>query len=552
MATNATDASLATAATGRRTILARRLALLVVCLAVFLSALDQTMVVTVLEPVAQDIGVSLTRIDRAAWIVSGYLLGYVAALPLMGRLADLWGRRVIFTSSLILFSLGSLFCALAPALGSPIAPDPTTLDGALLTPLYLAAHWLLAHLAPLGLDASLARLDLLIGARFVQAIGGGALVPVAMAVAGDLFGPSRRSLALGLIGAVAEAGGALGPLWGAAITSRWGWHEIFFINIPLAALLLGAGLWSLPRVARLKGGVDLAGALLFGASLTCLVLGIGPQSGGIDIFQASTQIAPNPWLLGAAVVLLAGFILTEALLRAPVTDVRRFRIPAFASAAALSFLVGVAFIAAIALIPLYFRTLQPTATVFTAAFALLRMTLLIPVGAFVGGWLSRHFGCPPAAVLGTLLTSLGLFLMSHWPAYVGDTQITVAAVIAGLGFGLSVAPINVSALNTGGAGQEGMAASVVTVLRMAGMVLGVAWLTLWGATRLQTLLHRPGVTPALGDLAVAAHQVYSELFLIAAVIALLGVIPALLLWRRPRAAQAAEVQLRTSYDARTT
>ena len=123
--------------TGKRSALAGRLALLVVCLGVFLSALDQTVVVTALLPIIRDIGAPITRPDRAAWIVSGYLLGYVIALPLMGRVADVYGRRLVFIVCLALFALGSLFCALAPTLGSSIEPDPTTLDGAILGPIYM-------------------------------------------------------------------------------------------------------------------------------------------------------------------------------------------------------------------------------------------------------------------------------------------------------------------------------------------------------------------------------------------------------------------------------
>ena len=95
--------------TGKRSALAGRLALVVVCLAVFLSALDQTVVVTALLPIIRDIGAPITRPDRAAWIVSGYLLGYVIALPLMGRVADVYGRRLVFIFCLALFALGSRF-----------------------------------------------------------------------------------------------------------------------------------------------------------------------------------------------------------------------------------------------------------------------------------------------------------------------------------------------------------------------------------------------------------------------------------------------------------
>jgi len=519
-----------------RSALAGRLALVVVCLAVFLSALDQTVVVTALLPIIRDIGAPITRPDRAAWIVSGYLLGYVIALPLMGRVADVYGRRLVFIVSLALFAFGSLFCALAPALGGPIAPDPTTLDGAILSPLYTLANWLLEQLAHFGLDISLPALNLLIGARFVQAIGGGALVPVAMAVAGDLFGPTRRGLALGLIGGVAEAGGVLGPLWGAAITTRWGWQWIFYINVPIAAALIVAGWLTLRSGRRARGGIDLLGALLFGACLTCLAVGFGPQTGSIDVFQPRGAIQPNHWLLAASGVFLLLFIGLESALRSPLIEVRAFRNRAFASAAALSLFVGVALIVAMVLIPLFISTLQSAPDTFAGGLALLHMTALIPVGAFAGGWLANRFSCPLPAALGSVLTAIGLVLMSQWPANVSPEQITVATVIAGLGFGLSIAPISTSALNAAKVGQEGMAASVVTVLRMTGMIVGLASLTLWALTRLQTLLAaaniaQNGAAAALGVL----RQVYGELFLVAAAIALVSIVPALLLWRKPRA-----------------
>ena len=112
-------------------------ALGVVCVAVFLTALDQTVVVTALDAMSGDVGVHLAQYpDRVAWIVSGYLLGYVIAMPLMGRISDIFGRRRIFIICLVIFGLGSLGCALAPQLGSPIAPDTTTIGGILLTPLY--------------------------------------------------------------------------------------------------------------------------------------------------------------------------------------------------------------------------------------------------------------------------------------------------------------------------------------------------------------------------------------------------------------------------------
>ena len=521
------------------------LALGVVCVAVFVTALDQTVVVTALYAMTLDVGVPITQPDRVAWIVSGYLLGYVIAMPLMGRISDVFGRRRIFAICLLIFALGSLFCALAPQLGGPIAPDTTTLGGALLTPLYNAIQAVVSPLAQLGVDTSAPGLDILVAARFVQAIGGGALVPVAMAVVGDLFGGSRRGLALGLVGAATEAGGVVGPVWGAFVTSTWGWTWIFWLNLPLAALLLLLGALCLPRGRGAREPIDVLGALVFGASLTCLTLGLGQQSEGAGVLDPKAHSTFNPVFLGAAGALFVAFIILELLIRWPVVDLRLFKRAAFSAAALLSLLIGVALIVALVEIPLFLASLQNT-TAIGAGLALLRLTALVPVGAFLGGWLSGRIGCPPTAALGTLLTAAGLWQMSLWPASVGELQVTMATVTAGLGFGLVIAPISTSALNASPPAQAGVASSIVTALRMTGMTLGLAGLTAYGLEHFRAILadakelHQPGITPSAASEIVnhALHQGYSDIFLLTALLALIGVIPALLLWRRGKGASA--------------
>jgi MFS family permease len=519
------------------------LALGVVCVAVFLTALDQTVVVTALVSMINDVGVPITQPDRAAWIVSGYLLGYVIAMPLMGRISDIFGRRRVFAICLVIFGLGSLGCALAPQLGGPIAPDSTTLGGAILSPLYNVVQAVVAPLGQLGIDTSAPGLDLLVAARFIQAVGGGALVPVAMAVAGDLFGGTRRGLALGLIGAVTEAGGVLGPVWGAFVTTTWGWMWIFWLNLPLVTLLLVVGAFCLPRARGVREPVDIIGALVFGASLTCLTVGLGQQSEGTGVLDPAAHSTFNPLFLGAAGVLFVAFVVLELVVRWPVVDPRLFRRLAFSAAAVLSLFIGVALIVALVEIPLFLASLQNT-TAIAAGLALLRMTALVPVGAFAGGWLSGRIGCPLTAAIGTLLTAAGLYQMSLWPISVGELQVTAATVTAGLGFGLVIAPISTSALNASPASQAGVASSVVTALRMTGMTLGLAGLTAWGLQHFRAILadnpqlQRPGISPTAAAEIVnqALHQVYSDIFLVTALLALVGVIPALLLWRRGKGA----------------
>jgi MFS family permease len=514
-------------------------ALVVVCLAVFLTALDQTVVVTVLTNMIGDIGVPITQPDRAAWIVSGYLLGYVIAMPLMGHVGDVFGRFRVFALCLGIFALGSLVCALSPQLGAPIAPDFTTLGGALITPLYNAAQGLMGPLARIGVDTTSPGLDVLVVARFVQAIGGGALVPVGMAVVADLFGAQRRGLALGIVGAVTEAGGVLGPVYGAAITRVWGWTWIFYLNVPIALALLVAGFLTLPRSRGARERIDVLGALLFGASITCLTIGLGQQNGQIGASASAGAIGMNPRFLLAAAALFAVFLAVELLRRAPVVDPRLFRRRALSAAAALSLITGIALIVALVEIPLYMDT-QLNYDAVGAGLALLRLTAFIPVGAIVGGMLAARFGCPLPASMGAALTAAGLWLMHLWPAQVGQGQITLATVVCGLGFGLVIAPVSTSALNGSPRARAGVASSVITVLRMTGMTVGLAGLTAWGISRFDTLYAqlsgRYGTTTGA---TLALHQVLTDLFAAAAVIAVVGVVPALLLWRR-REGQAGE------------
>src|SRR5712691_10165930 len=174
---------------------AAMLALLAACAAVFLTALDQNVVVTALPKIITDLQITSEQLDRAAWIVSGYLLGYVIAMPLMGRVSDMYGRRRIFIICLGIFGIGSLLCGLAPFLGQQI--DISFLQH---VGINVAAPDDFSD--PTAINPSLAWL---VAARFVQAAGGGAIIPVAMAIAGDFYGEKQRALALGLIGMVTEA-----------------------------------------------------------------------------------------------------------------------------------------------------------------------------------------------------------------------------------------------------------------------------------------------------------------------------------------------------------
>src|SRR6266571_5410867 len=527
------------------------LAVLAASAAVFLTALDQTVVVTALPHIIVDLQIPVTQLDRAAWIISGYLLGYVVAMPLMGRVSDMYGRRRVFITCLCIFALGSLFCALAPVLGDNVSLD---------------------FLQGIGIDVSSPGLIWLVAARFVQAAGGGAVVPVAMAVAGDFYGVQRRGLALGLVGMVTETGGVLGPLYGAIIVQNWGWQAIFYLNVPIVAVLLFL-VWRLippmeatARLTRRKERIDFPGALLLGASLLCLSLGLSQEAAQITPTTTAPGSAPiqnNPWFIAAALVLLAAFIALEIYTERRSTEnngsrdeqeeekpkiwhvigLSLFKRPAFAATSFVSLLVGAALIIAMADIPIFIATVLGRPPL-DSGLALLRLTAMIPVGALIGGWLCGRITCRLTAVLGLLPAAIGFWLMHLWPLDVNWTQITISTLIGGLGFGLVIAPIGTTAINAASKRQIGMAASVVTALRMVGMILGLAALTSWGLSRFRLLAaaFKPpaGLVPFSTEynnlyahyLVLSAHEVYTDIFLAAGILCLIAIIPSLFLQGR--------------------
>jgi len=367
-------------------------ALTVACIGVFFTALDQTVVVTALPQIIVDLNIPITRLDNASWIVSAYLLGFVLAMPLMGRVSDIYGRRRVFLLCLLIFGLGSLFCGVAPILGK-YAP--------------------LGFLSLFHLDPASSGLAWLILARLVQAIGGGAVVPVAMAIAGDFYGPERRGIALGIIGAVTEIGGVLGPVYGAFLVEHWGWQSIFYLNIPLVLVIMIAGWKLIPQGSRLHEGIDWLGSLLLGIALTCLSLGLAQQ--GTSLGPATvqqTQPQNNPIMLLLSVVFLVAFLLVERKTRWPVVDLSLFKNLSFSASSLVSLLVGAALIIAMADIPIYMDTVLQH-SVMDSGLALLRMTAFIPLGALLGGWLCNAITCRWTAVLGLLYTATGFYLMSR-------------------------------------------------------------------------------------------------------------------------------------------
>ncbi|MBI4297245.1 MAG: MFS transporter [Chloroflexi bacterium] len=464
-------------------------ALAAVSLGVFLAALDQTVVMTALPSMMADLHIPLSRLDQASWIVTGYLLGYTVAMPLMGRVSDVYGRFRIFALSLLLFMGGSALAALASNL-----------------------TWLVV-------------------ARLIQAVGGGATLPVAMAIVADALPQRRHPLALGLLGGLAEAGGVLGPLYGGVITQAWGWPWIFWINVPLDFAIIALLARFMPAAPRRRpASVDYWGGALLGSSLLCLALALTREGG-----QARPIYYTGPLLAGAALS-FSLFLLRERQAKEPLFRLSLFK--DLAGANATNLLVGAALILVLVNVPLMADTIlgQPA---LEGGLRLMRLTLAMAVGAPLGGLLCRRFGYRATALLGLSLSSAGFYFMSRWGLDITDPGMSLHLALSGLGLGLVIAPVASSVMSTVAEGERGVAASLVTVMRMVGMMVGLAALSAWGMVRFQTLAGDVSVSALItGDpqaqaqLTEAALSLFREFFLAAMAICLLAFLPALGLRRR--------------------
>ncbi len=521
----------------------RRVALVLLAVlgtGVFLAGLELMITAVALPAIIVDLG-SWTDLRHASWIINAYLLVYVGTMPLAGRLTDAWGARRLFLAALVCFTLGSLLAGMSQSL------------------------------------------DQLIAARAVQALGGGALVPVATAAASHLFEGHDRPRALGVIGALTFLGMAAGPFLGAAILDairpeaavvRLGllgtpaadllapaWRYVFYVNVPIGLVALAFGWaatagWDTPRT---RARVDILGAFLFTVSLAAILLGVtlvGEQAGG------SAGSGPDPATVSLALLVtgvVAGIAAVVAGLRRPdpFLDPRLFADRVFASAALVSLLTGYGFATAIVGSAVFVdRVLYGGPD--QQRVALGALAGATAVGALLSGWLVRHWSLRAVTALGLAASVAGLAWMATWTAAVTYPVIAAAGGLFGLGFGLTVTPRSTAAVEAVGRARFGAASATVTVARMIGMAVGLAVLTAYGSTTIARLsgqvfgspdAYRQIVPAALADrplrdpLVVGALEAWAAaraaetmvgLFLVAAAVTAAAIPAGIALGARPR------------------
>lgn len=501
--------------------------------AVAFAAADTYVVVLALEEMMRTAQLSVSELQRAAPIVSGFLLGYVAMLPLIGRIADLRGRVPVLLMSLVVFAFGSLVTAFAYDLASMVV------------------------------------------GRFLQGVGGGGLVPATLALVADLYVVEKRGVPLGVVSAVQEIGSVIGPLFGAVVLAVGPWQFIFLINLVVGLLLvvairalgrspeaggrggappgagraayplpdlvglllllvaLGAGMvlslrpgfiqrdltwgrifvpyagdgrWLTPIGVTALGAfvafllwcwfrtrplvdlrswfrsmveADLTGALLLAVALGGIILAFATADPEVQVFSEQ-----GPWfLLGSA---LATVVLAVHLRRSEDPLIPRGALTATPAWGSLlvSFLVGAALIAALIDIPVFARTTVHRDSQLMAALVLVRFLVALPVGAVVGGFLTRRFPSGLITLVGMACSAVGFVLMAQWDATTLESDWpTLVLLLCGFGFGLALAPVNAALLATTRSSVHGVAAALVVVARMVGMLVGISALTTLGLRR---------------------------------------------------------------------
>ncbi|MEV0661924.1 MFS transporter [Actinomadura luteofluorescens] len=506
---------------------------------VLLAALDAYVVTTILLPVVKDLGIPVNRLERVTPVLTGFLLGYVAAMPLLGQLSDRFGRRPVLQACLLFFAAGSVVTALAH--GVPV----------------------------------------LTAGRVVQGVAGGALLPVTMALAGDLWEERQRPVVLGAVGAAQELGSVLGPLYGAGIAAALDWRAIFWINLPLVAVAMAAvqvavpgGRGSGPEMSEAdrgvrgddpaqeaRPGVDLVGGLLLALGLGLLVAAVyNPEP---------QEAALPPWgppALGAGAAVLAVFVLWEIRARTRLLDLSGVRRGPLLATLGVSLLSGAALMVTLVDVVLVAQTvLHKDAT--DGALLLTRFLVALPVAAVAGGLVARRVGERWPMAVGMAVSAGGYLLIAGWPAdlaaasYGPLPRMDVDLVVTGLGLGLVIAPVSSAVLAFVPAARHGVASAAVVVARMMGMLLGISALTAWGFHRFHALTAdlKPPL-PFLMSKAEFAEQMkvynaalqdalrteYREIFWITAGMCLLGALLALAAGARGDAEAPSDGRIRSS------
>ncbi len=416
--------------------------LIAVCIAIFMLLLDITVVNVALPDIQRSLHSSFSDLQ---WVVNAYALTLAAFLLTSGSLADLFGRRLVFTCGLVVFTLSSAACGLASS--------------------------------PLALNL----------ARAVQGTGGAMMFATSLALIAQAFRGKERGVAFGVFGGVIGAAVAIGPVVGGVITSTAGWSWIFFVNVPIGVL---AVILTLTQVNESRDpeakGVDWLGLVTFSGALFLLVFALiqGNEKG-----WGSSEILGC--LIGSAVLMIL-FVVAERAQKRPMLDLKLFRVPTFTGASIVAFAVSSSMFAMFLYLTLYIQDVLGYGPL-QAGLRFLPVTLLSFVVAPISGRLSVRVPVRLLLGIGLLLVGAGLLSMTAIDATSGWTTLIPGFVLAGAGIGMINPPLASTAIGVVHYTRSGMASGINNTFRQVGIATGIAGL---GAVFQHELTHKTGAALA--------------------------------------------------------
>jgi EmrB/QacA subfamily drug resistance transporter len=390
----------------------------------FMIMLDNTIVNVALPTLQKSLHLKVSELE---WVVTGYALTFGALMLTGGKLADLYGRRLIFVVGLVIFTLSSLGCGLA---GSA---------------------------------------SVLIGARVVQGVGAALMNPSTLSIITVTFPPRQRGTAIGIWAGVSALALAIGPLAGGVITEHINWNWIFFINVPIGAIAIVAAFAFIEesRDTSLVQRPDVPG--LFSSALGLFALSYA-------LIEANTYGWTSGRILGSfavAVVSLVSFVLLERHQRLPMLDLSLFRNRGFSGANGVMLLVGLAMFGVFFYVSLYLQQVLNYSPIQAGA-SFLPWTLLIILLAPQAGRLSDRFGPRPFVSSGMAIVAVSLFLFSRMNAHTTWWGLLPAMILGGAGMAAAMAPTTAAAMASVRPEKAGVGSAVLNSMRQVGGSLGIA------------------------------------------------------------------------------
>ena len=476
------------------------LALAVLVATQFMVVLDVAIVNVALPTIKTDLHFTEASLQ---WVITAYSILFGGVLLLGGRMADLLGRRRLFMGGLVLFTASSLLDGLAWSSGS------------------------------------------LIAFRALQGLGAALLAPAALSILMTTFREGReRNLALGIWGAVSGSGAAAGVLLGGALTSALSWSWIFFINIPVGAVVLAVSPWLL-RESRAELNhrlFDVAGATSITGGLMVLVYGLTHAS------QHGWATAETVALLGAAAALIAAFVVIEYRSRAPLLPLRIFRLRTLTGSNVTALLTGAAIFSQFFLLTLYMQQVLHFSALKTGA-AYLTFTLAIITFSTVSQAVVTRVGIRNVLPVGLLLATAGLVLEARLPAgghYFWD--LFPAFLLGGIGMAFVFVPMSIGALEGVHDADAGVASGLLNTTQQIGGAIGVAIATTIATTFTSHYVSSHPGSRALGPVALT-HGFQITFYVLAGMALAAAVLAAVIVEGKPRAAEPVPVDLETLAEA---